>query len=288
MILYKYVSYSAGRKILESNSIGFTQPNNFNDPFELEAGYPQASEEEMQKNIFSNFNVYNKKEIWKRNTGVLSLTRQPINALMWAHYGKQHTGMVIGIDSSIDEFTCEKKNTIPVQYGNVIYTNKKPEHGFISSPTDRLNIGDTTHFSKEHLEQLQRLFLYKSMCWSYEEEVRVAKCLNGVDDYADLASGSSVELKSGSFTMLKTDDKKKTYLLALPKGAIKEVYFGCWSGFLEDEEKFDDIRRAVKSSQPHIKIYSCRASNESWELKCSDYTVGSPFSSRLVDIKDSN
>ena len=32
--------------------------------------------------------------------GVLSLTRNPTNLLMWSHYANEHKGVVIGIDTS--------------------------------------------------------------------------------------------------------------------------------------------------------------------------------------------
>jgi hypothetical protein len=37
MILYKHVSLEAGLKILESRAIGFSEPRDFNDPFETAA-----------------------------------------------------------------------------------------------------------------------------------------------------------------------------------------------------------------------------------------------------------
>jgi hypothetical protein len=37
MILYKYVGFDAGLKILETSALGFSLPRDFNDPFEVTA-----------------------------------------------------------------------------------------------------------------------------------------------------------------------------------------------------------------------------------------------------------
>ncbi|MDR4497425.1 MAG: DUF2971 domain-containing protein [Candidatus Scalindua sp.] len=62
----------------------------------------------------------------KENYAVLSLTRSPLNPLMWAHYGQEHSGIVIDIDINGAGFTNEKNNFVPVHLGNVIYTQTKP------------------------------------------------------------------------------------------------------------------------------------------------------------------
>ena len=61
-----------------------------------------------------------------KNVVILSLTRTPLNALMWAHYGEEHKGFVIGYDVDDQFFKCKTNNLIPIQQGNVIYTKTKP------------------------------------------------------------------------------------------------------------------------------------------------------------------
>ena len=260
MILYKYVSHTAGMKILENNSLGFTQPCHFNDPFELEASYPSPNGNTF-KDVIDDIRNWGKKSIWKENTGILSLTRQPLNPLMWAHYGAEHTGMVIGIDSSIEEFTCESTNLIPVQYGSVIYTNIKPIENFLSTPKKALEVGGTFHFPYDQLEKLQRTFLFKPMCWSYEEEVRVAKCLKGIE--------TSKTIKSGTFTQVNIKDRPM-YLLDLPKGAIKEVFVGVRSQTFENEH-YAIFLETIKKMQPQVRVYGCKISSNSWSLESFNY-----------------
>lgn len=256
MILYKYVSHDAGMKILQNGSVGFTQPCNFNDPFEVEAAYPSTEGDNPIDVMLNRIRNSGKKSIWKENTGILSLTRQPLNPLMWAHYGREHTGMVIGIDSAISEFTCEETNLVPIQYGSVIYTNIKPDSPFLSKPTEPIEAGGTFHFPKGQLERLQRMFLYKPSCWAYEEEVRVAKCLKGIED------GTSI--KSGTFTKICVGGRP-LYLLNLPKDAIKEVYVGARSEYL-DANKALGLIQDIRKHQPQVNVYGCGISNSSWSL----------------------
>lgn len=257
MLLYKYVSHNTGMKIIKDGSVGFTQPAYFNDPFEIEAAYPLSAGDNPLDAMFNGLRNSMKKNTWKEKTGVLSLTRQPLNPLMWAHYGCEHKGMVIGIDSSIEEFTCEERNLVPVQYGSVIYTNKRPDSPFLSKPTEQIEVGGTFHFPRGQLERLQRMFLHKPACWAYEEEVRVAKCLKGIDDRASI--------KSGKFTKIEVGNRP-LYLLNLPKGVIKEVYIGVRSEFLEANKRLN-LMKEIHSYQPKIDVYGCRISNNSWELE---------------------
>ncbi|MGH1463319.1 MAG: DUF2971 domain-containing protein [Neptuniibacter sp.] len=260
MILYKYVPYEAGMKILENNSIGFSQPEHFNDPFEVEAAYPSSDEVNPVNTLLNRIQTEAKKSIWKKNTGILSLTRQPLNALMWAHYGDEHKGIVIGIDSSIEQFTCEESNLVPIQYGSVIYTDLKPNYPFLSQPKEPMEVGGTFDFSKGQLERLQRMFLYKPGCWSYEEEVRVVKCLKGVE--------LGKPIKSGSFNILEVNDRP-LYLLDLPENAIREVYFGVRSEAMLPQNALELVEK-IHSTRPEVTVYGCGIGNESWSLNRFD------------------
>lgn len=260
MILYKYVSLKTGMKILKNNSIGFTQPSYFNDPFEVEAAYPLLVGDNPVENCFSNLRNELKKSAWKNNTGILSLTRQPLNPLMWAHYGSEHKGMVVGIDCSIDDFTNEYTNLIPVQYGNVIYTNVKPNSAFLTKPTEKIEVGGTFHFPKGQIERLQRMFLYKPSCWSYEEEVRIAKCIKNIE--------SNSTLKSGNFCTIDISGRP-LHLCELPKEAIKEVYLGARAYDLKPIDVLNLVNN-IHSHQPHVKIYGCKVSRSSWSLEAFD------------------
>jgi len=249
MILYKYVSHESGMKMLENNTIGFSKPRDFNDPFEVEASTPTGNSGDFFQPLID----HTKKAIIKDQTGILSLTRQPLNALMWAHYGDEHKGMVIGIDCSISDFTSEASNLIPIQYGNVIYTDTKPSHDFLGEQAEPFKLGSTFKFSCSHFEELQRMYLHKPMCWSYEEEVRLVKCIKGVEE--------NEVIQSGKFKILDLGDRS-IYLQNLPEGSIKEVYVGARSNNEENNALLDRLLEL----QPSAKAYRCNISSTSWTL----------------------
>jgi DUF2971 family protein len=131
MILYKYVSFETGKKILEQNYVRFTQPKFFNDPFDLPT-YPKKATPNAIDGMLENIRTWGKGYIWAENIGILSLTRTPNNPLMWSHYANKHEGMVIGFDAVKAGLTCEKSNLIPAQYGSVIYVSKRLSEEFIT------------------------------------------------------------------------------------------------------------------------------------------------------------
>ncbi len=258
MILYKYVSFDLAKKILTNSSVRFTQPQYFNDPFDLPA-YPEMRSENPVNDIFSRLAVMGKNMAWARNTGILSLTRTPTNPLMWSHYAGEHRGMVIGIDVVRAGLTCETSNLIPAQYGSVIYVSVRPNQPFIDQPKTGLAVGATHHFPREHYEKLQRLFLHKPLCWSYEEEVRVVKCLNGL-------SAESSETESGKFKINECESGTR-HLYTLPQDSIREVYFG-FRMDLEAEEMFSN---KIKTHYPNASILECNLDNENFSVGSQQY-----------------
>ncbi|HEY3401213.1 MAG TPA: hypothetical protein VGK03_11345, partial [Geothrix sp.] len=106
--LYKYINSQRLFKLLESPSIRFTQPDCLNDPYEChltldgkaliddyrefrKSKTPDISEEdltnsiEMAKDQLIIDALLHYRE--RRNSfGVISLTENPLNLLMWAHY----------------------------------------------------------------------------------------------------------------------------------------------------------------------------------------------------------
>lgn len=260
MMLYKYVPFEAGRKILETSTIGFSQPKYFNDPFDMPS-YPSEPADNSIERVFDRMGVWGKEYIWGENTGILSLTRTPHNPLMWSHYADMHRGMVIGIEVVLAGLTDEQGNLIPAQYGSVIYVSQRPDQPFIGKPTSGLAVGATHHFPHDHYEKLQRLFLHKPLCWSYEEEVRVVKCLKGIS-----ADGS--ETQSGKFSII-NHGSRPLYLLSIPSNAIKEVYLG----FRSDHVVSDELYYSAGELHPHLMIYECRLDPRSYAVESAEYVT---------------
>lgn len=93
------------------------------------------------------------KEDIERRMGILSLTKKPLNYLMWSHYGNCHKGYCIGFDSSILKRTV-KGSIYKVEYGKKIPKLKLFE-----------DIRDFT------IKQLATKF----EDWAYEKEYRLIK-----------------------------------------------------------------------------------------------------------------
>lgn len=244
MMLYKYVPFAAGEKIIDNNAVLFAQPKTFNDPFDFPA-YPDEPSADPVSAVFARLRTMGKNYVWAENTGILSLTRTPANALMWAHYADKHQGMVIGIDANAAGFTNEQSNLIPAQYGSVIYVSRRVSGPFASRPVTGIAVGATHHFPADHYEKLQRVFLHKPLTWSYEEEVRVVKSLHGL-------KGDKATNASGTFSIIK-DEERTLHLYGLPRASIREVYIGIRA----DPAAADAIVARLLQADPSIAVLAC-------------------------------
>ncbi len=99
--------------------------------------------------------------------GVLSLTEDPINEQMWAHYAEQGKGFVVGLKAQHPFFVHQDGQVTRHLLKKVIYT-------------------DT------HIDNFWRnpyyLFLVKGTGWSYEREWRMFKRLNTSDEIVSTVS----------------------------------------------------------------------------------------------------
>ena len=242
MILYKYAPFAGGEKIIESNAVLFAQPKTFNDPFDMPS-YPDEPAGDPASAIFARLRTVSKNHIWAEKTGILSLTRTPANALMWAHYADKHQGMVIGVDVETAGFTDEHSNLIPAQYGSVVYVSRRVTGPFASRPATGIAVGATHHFPADHFEKLQRVFLHKPLTWAYEEEVRVIKSLHGLE-------GNKATTASGTFSIVETKERT-LHLYSLPPSSIREVYFGIRA----DHVAADAVASRLAKADPSITVF---------------------------------
>jgi hypothetical protein len=178
MILYKYYGFNSGVSALLSQQLGFREPRYFNDPFEL--SYLDNSDD-------LDFTASKINELSKLLV-ILSLTRTPYNPLMWAHYGEEHRGFVVGYEIEDEFLQSNDYNVIPASKGDVIYTSQKEQIELTIEIKEALhkaylvsqgvNIDDYHGAERENIEKLlKKSLLYKHASWSYEEEVRVVKVL---------------------------------------------------------------------------------------------------------------
>lgn len=248
MILYKYYSFNAGKSALESERVGFRTPIYFNDPFEASV---------IEGKSFTKDRIYKT----LNNVAILSLTRNPLNSLMWAHYGDEHKGFVIGYEVENPFFKCKESNLIPVHKGNVIYTKTKPFLETSTLETTNLcNAIDGIYEEEDHQTKdlIDHLFLNKDTIWSYEEEVRIVK---RVDSFI-METHEYWENSYNRYTPLSIIPGLKIYDHQVK---IKEVYLGARNSYPKDNDECI-AKLLTKVQKKGAKLYSVSVESKSWNL----------------------
>lgn len=218
MILYKYMSFEAAKQVMAEPSVGFSCLEDLNDPFECTSfGFEEDKNTIITPEIASSAC----KNRFSRKYGVLSLTRHPLNPLMWSHYGDSHQGVVIGFDVDLAGLSDAGSCTIPSQYGEVVYTSTKPHRDLpLLSTEELMGIGKDVKFDPNTYNLVKRAFLYKSLEWGYEEEVRVVKNIASLPFNYHFSEGRHAEWRKIKIS------GRPLYLLDIPEESIKEIYLG--------------------------------------------------------------
>ncbi len=277
MILYKYYGFGAGLSALRSSQLGFRTPKDFNDPFELtflsNATGPDAKLSRLESEI----------ERLKSSVAILSLTRTPLNPLMWAHYGQEHTGFVIGYETNDKFLTSKEYNLVPVDDGDVVYTNTKSRHHLNPATMNLIHqvslAGQGVDLSPSEQAQIssliRRVFLTKHSIWGYEEEVRIVKVWQSIFETAEDYQGDPLR----SFYHISKDVAPRNVcqmisglLIYYHPVKIKELYLGVRNPLLRDDEEIvqnppTDLRLVEKANQEKWRIRVLTMSRHSWGLE---------------------
>jgi hypothetical protein len=182
-ILYKYFPLASEDHLdrvlrVLSGWIYFSSPLNFNDPFEMSpiSAAPKADDfYEVMTSVGGKYNLLSKSakdrfyqkvsaaisnskpkittSEWRNKLGVLCLTINPKDILMWAHYGSNHTGVCIGFNGNAKPFSSARA---------VVYTTQRPHVPVIDLSRDEQDI-------------VSKVLMTKSEHWKYECERRVIK-----------------------------------------------------------------------------------------------------------------
>ena len=191
-VLYKYrdSENSDHLKIIENLELFFSSPKKFNDPFDCKipvkyqmfADNPELAKAHVADFLNRNpdlFQGQNREEIinnvpnthlvdrdWlikheqdttnqlNDDIGVLCLSEEFDNILLWSHYGQCHRGFCLGID-----FAKLVDSSDFATGGPVHYTNIYP----VLSPFE------------DGLTNIYTQIFYKSLVWAYEKEYRLLK-----------------------------------------------------------------------------------------------------------------
>lgn len=276
MDLYKYVTEER-LSILEDGLIRFTQPQAFNDPFELKPHIASLAnnsdiENHFDKNLgpilreeyeklpkpfkeavpFSAFLAFaetKKDEMragavemaqkampiiretlyvgFEKNIGILSLTENHKNLLMWAHYANSHQGFVIKFDGTHEFFDQRKSEHDQLRH------LKKIKY---SPQRVSLTLNKVTNFDA---------FLVKGNDWEYEQEWRIIFSL------ADAAHTIQSE-------------PHDIYLFQLPFPAIKSILIGARASKETKERILDTV--TSNPALKHVEIISVAVHESRFEL----------------------
>ncbi len=199
MKLYKYMSFESAIRLLRDGCVRFTQPGDFNDPFEMNPSFDLMSKQDLDglpdapdvpgmkiltpealKSMFAAILPGLQKEISKhagqdgafvlRNNelaqstlddefGVFCLSEAADNLLMWAHYADNHRGVAIQFDTESKFFSEDSLGSDLPSFRTVEYIMKRPI------------------LSHSNLRSPSLLFR-KSPEWSYEREWRYIRRLS--------------------------------------------------------------------------------------------------------------
>ncbi len=218
MKTYKYLGSVSAECFLKNQTIRFSQPKAFNDPFELQPEFhvldetfTEGEERPCQFVIHGHQSSYEKYLITNNTVGtqspkldgeniysqlnekigILCLTQaetlMPVNLLMWAHYAESHQGIVI----EFKEDSEYVKNSSPVHY------------------LPRRPIIDAKLLYQNEYVAIEDLY-FKSVVWSYENEVRVTKALSDC---------KNLNIKDAL--------GNEIYVSEIPLDSIKSIYLGC-------------------------------------------------------------
>jgi hypothetical protein len=195
---YKYLPFDEGSLcVISEGTIKFTQPSKLNDPFDCSPDFDVSSIEDYLKtrpdllrragealNLSSAELVKEEPAMIKRvetaaeegafskpaveQVGICSLTRDPLNLLMWAHYACGHTGFVVEFDiplvvTDVDSPPTKDRILEWLTPQVVEYQVTRPVANFFD---DKDTMG-------------KKQFLIKEKCWTYEQEERVIDYIRG-------------------------------------------------------------------------------------------------------------
>jgi len=263
MILYKYYGFSAGLSALKSSKLGFRQPSQFNDPLELTFLTEENGVVPRLKN----------------DVCILSMTRSPLNPLMWAHYGDEHRGFVIGYDVDCELLTSASSNIISVNDGDVIYTSTKTP----SKEAKELHLlwlttqgAPSDETESEVVARLaKKVFLTKHTSWAYEEEVRVVKMIQSLFEEIGAVDSPPNWFETLSRTVAPGMSVSMIPGLFLTKETIKikEVYLGCRnplrSANIFDNSNHADRQLFEKAVREEWNVFCCFPEEGTWNLASS-------------------
>lgn len=144
-----------------------------------------------------------------QKAGIFSMTQDPLNELMWAHYGENSNGIAIGFSVEEDNLLTNKDKCLKVSYSDKL--PKFDADGFLLETSFFAN-GSNKQQIAFNDSTLLKAISTKSKSWEYEKEWRYVEPNSG----AYKLPGNISELIFGLRTNEKTIDKYFSLSKKLP------------------------------------------------------------------------
>ncbi|MBT3169075.1 MAG: DUF2971 domain-containing protein [Candidatus Cloacimonetes bacterium] len=239
-IIYKFMPINKFTfENLLKNQIWFSNPMNFNDPFdckmfklaeptmdELKLYFSKDKSDQEVEKILKDYdksseeNLQHCNKFVRKHIGdnylISCFSKSKKNILMWGHYADKHKGICLGFDSL--EFFSENQfieksvlNLFKVKYISEYFP---------------LNFFNDKKFSKEY----QNIFKNKYVDWEYEEEIRA----------------------------LTEADKEISNLMKFSKKSLREINFGCKVSNRDKESIIKIVQNCNYPNVTFIKAKRCK------------------------------
>ena len=171
--------------------------------------------------------------------GILSLTPNPHNLLMWGHYTANHTGMVIEFNTNHEFFNAhsDKPDALSGPMP-VVYASHRPA---LKSIYDLVELEEMPGAN-----EWEPLVLTKSQDWAYEKEWRMVRVLDRADE------------------VLNTVDPS-VHLFRLPASCISALILGARMS----EPHIQGVREFLKtdSRYAHVSLSQAKISRRTFDLE---------------------
>ena len=230
--IFKYTNIESGIKILKTNSLWFSKPEYFNDPYDCYENLIRIIPSKdgiaayIDRNYFIrkrdkekklNYYLRNHKILIEKieqgireraeSMGVCCFSKTFDNLLMWSHYANNHSGICIGFKFGYD---IKDFFLYPVNYVNIF-----PNTDYLINPETAL------------LDWV----LTKSEVWSYELEIRAV-----------------------SF--------EKNGIVTIVPDTISEIYFGS----KVNATKKNEILKIIAENKRSINVYQMKMLDDKFKL----------------------
>lgn len=197
---------------------------------------------EETKDIASQY-IHEMEKTWQlmsKRSVIFCVAEKPTNLLMWAHYAKDHTGIVIKLQ-------CWPELDTPLCVARKVNYSKKPP--VIAEKDEYVKyITGQSKTPKNYKSIFYKMFLTKSCHWEYEQEWRVFIPPEDIENEVMQVNGNSLEAIN-------------KFVPFYPQ-ELHSIYLGC--KILPEDRH--NILKQLEKKYNHVEIYQCIRNDTKYKL----------------------